>query len=150
MDEIFQGQRSCIAFLDLSQNGMANGIGAAPSGTYQREPRKAPAAPSAGAKDVDFGAMSIKGGRGYRFSFKSGTWGDTAVKVQVPTVYLTDMYVYCTASFTHMLQGLQHEAITCCPSCCSMYPWTLRPRLWKRSSRGKVRHMVTAWSLRGH
>ena len=61
---------------------MTNVNGAATVGTYQREPKKPPAAPSAGAKDVDFGSMSIKGGRGYRFSFKSGTWGDTAVKVR--------------------------------------------------------------------
>ena len=68
--------------------GLANGNNAVPLlGARQREPKKPPAAPSAGAKDVDFGAMSIKGGRGYRFSFKKGTWGDTAVKVRIGTCH---------------------------------------------------------------
>ena len=53
---------------------------------HQRAQRYAPPAPSAGTKDIDFGAMSIKGARGYRFNFRSLTWGDTAVKVNHESV----------------------------------------------------------------
>lgn len=72
------------------QNGAANSAAIGAHDGYQAPPlqqqqqraaKKPPPAPSAGAKDVDFGALSVKGGRGYRFSFKTLTWGDTAVKV---------------------------------------------------------------------
>lgn len=43
--------------------------------------KRAPPAPSSGLKDADFGQLSIKGSRGFKFSLKSFTWGDTAVKV---------------------------------------------------------------------
>ena len=46
----------------------------------QRPVKKAPPATSAGALNADFGRLSVRGGCGYKFSIKSFTWGDTAVK----------------------------------------------------------------------